>query len=240
MQPLWADLAEYSCRWAFGATTSAQVRQQMTEGMHFSNRCPWNQNVYNSTVMNIHGGFGPVKLGVYLTGMNDPWIPMPPNTAITYETDCRGFAAILKLAMQAQGTEAIVQRVERSERDWMNHPLKFYYWPLCPAGLDPASDNNFSDLRSSDEGWFNFHVVVQSNGQRYDSAPSYKYNLNGTSRRNPVWDWDLAPHWQSPSGGEFRGLVYSKTYKCAFNYSPSELVPGLGFDFEPTAVTAAP
>jgi hypothetical protein len=225
MQPLWSDMAEYSCRWAFGSTSDVQVRRQMTKGMYNSDRCPKNINVYNK-LTGMYFDLVHFNLGRYLHDIGDPGVDL--GFVLDAPMDCRDFAGILKFSMECQGVAANCQKVFRTDEDAEGDPMHFYYWPLCPSGRDPAVNSNYSDEDFLDDGAFAMHVVVESGGLRFDSSSSYKFNLDGSERKNPVWEWQVLEHWQKASFFEWRGLVHNGSVKCEKDsnglYPPSEFL----------------
>jgi hypothetical protein len=240
MQTLWADMAEYSCRWAFGAVSDWPVRQEMTRGMHSSSRSEFAKNSYNPTETGRVYWLNPnepLDLKGYLNDLGNPWVgSLFPRVA---DMDCRSFASILKVALNAQGIVARCDLVARPG----NPTPEFYYWPLCRAMRNPLNDTNYSDFDYYDSGAFYFHVIVtcdvssvsgQTDERRYDSAASYKFNLSGQFYRQVVYDWPIASFWQNAG---FRGLAYSATTKSQLPWSLNEPVPhGEAYFWEPASV----
>lgn len=208
----WTDFLEYTCRWAFGYTGAANVRKEMTRGMHYSNRAPWNQNLYNfEKEENLYFSGVPdsdLQLEYYLADLNGTSPPWVYQSGPTYAIlDCRDFAAILTAAMNAHGVVATCDRVQREAGQPVIEgiPLSgtyFAYYELCRAGFDSSEDELY------EVGAFNFHFVVRSNSLRYDSAASYKRDYTWSVYKNPVWEWPTTEHWQNLVSGEYRGLAY--------------------------------
>lgn len=217
MLPVWADLAEYSCRWAYGSSGPAQVKKNMTLGMHYSLRCPTSTTYYSPNITSVwEGPEEPLYLSTYLLNMGNPW-----NAVGAYTLDCRAFAAVLMCSMHVHGVNAVTDRLQSFYGG-------FWHWPLCLAGMDSNNGFNYSDWISG-LGGFNFHVMVRSgdtnSGLMYDAAASYKYGITGGFWRQPAWEWPVSQYWQNPVGTSFPGLAFHNTMKCLDPPSQSELVP---------------
>lgn len=197
----WADLAEYSCRWAYGYSSYEEVRRGMTVGMNRSGYSPWNMNLYDPGTAAYWGGnsINPVKLSVYLNDIGDCWFSVPP-TRVAY-LDCRGFTAILKFALAIHGIWTTSDRIERAS-GFLSPSTGFSTWPLCPAGTPSNLLANYNPVR------FNFHYALESDYMRYDAAVSYRFDLFGVEWWQPAYDWIADIHWQSPANGFYWGLCY--------------------------------
>jgi hypothetical protein len=217
MQPVWADLAEYSCRWAFGSSGATQVKKNMTLGMHYSLRCPNNTTLYNPSITSIwENPNHPLYLSLYLFGMDNPW-----NAVGSYELDCRAFASVLMCSMQIHGVSAVTDRLQSVYEG-------FLHWPLCLAGSNSAIDINYSDWIPW-LGGFRYHVMVRvgdlTSGMVYDASSSYKYGIAGSYWRQPAWEWGAPVYWQNPGNNSFPGLAFHNTNKCYDPPGQSEYVP---------------
>ncbi len=221
----WTDFLEYTCRWAFGASGTNQVLKEMTRGIHYSNRSPWNRLAYDPT---ISAAYWPVfnngslvskfNLTTLLTYLRNPIDKAAP--AVWAKGDCRDFAAILHIALASQGASSSCILVEAQ-----SYPA-FAYWPLCPAGTDstitsPINSSNSSKSGSYESNMFTFHVLVDSsNGLRYDSSSSYLWSTTGSIWVNPAFEWSGSTYWQRSSSPYF-GLVYHSTNLYDFTVSPA-------------------
>lgn len=194
----WADLCEYSCRWAFGYSGATNVRRELTRGLHYSNRAPWNQTRYDPNVPRFfmsNDGFYTLNLTLFLNFMGDPWQYQWWEVRWT-TMYCADYAAVLQQSMETQGIAGSCDFLE-----WIGGPHSFpggtfYTWPMCPAGTDASQQGNY---RSYGFGW---HLVNRSDGLRFDSVASYYYlcDPQGSLWKDPAWEWPLDDHWQSDPG----------------------------------------
>lgn len=229
---IWTDFLEYTCRWAYGASGPAEVRREMTKGIHYGKYAPWNRLHY----LPINGQYwGMSKFGdgqdffSLNMLMNDLGSPVDNNlgSSIWVLGNCSDFGGILQLSLSSHGVTAecvIVKTpgvwVEPSDP---NEPpyldTGYWYWPLCKAGSDSTITSplgsiiggSFGTKKGNYEaGGFDYHVIVESSGMRYDAAASYYFSSNGSTWLNPAYDWPEDDYWQSlPS--PFFGHAFSRS-----------------------------
>jgi hypothetical protein len=240
----WTDFLEYTCRWAFGASGPAAVRREMTKGIFYGNRSPWNRLYYNSAINNYwkwtdadgnYIGTGPYRLGLLLGTLSSP-INRQQSSQIWTSADCRDFAGLLFLAISSHGASSsctILTGPTRILLDVNGNPVldedqqpiftsHYNYWPLCPAGSDPTDTDIDSDFSAGSytSGAFNFHVVIESSGLRFDAAAAHYYSSSGGPWYNPVFDWSSASHWQRSSPWPYHGHAFSLNAKFNFLTTP--------------------
>ncbi len=178
----WADLCEYSCRWAFGYSGFANVRRELTRGLHYSSRAPWNRTKYvqyGRTYYFTYGG--PFYFSSLLSALSDPWLASQEELYVSM--NCHEYAAVLFLALQGHGIPAATDALYRGVTWWT--------WPGCPAGL---SGLNWLNYRKYE---FDEHHVVRSEGMRFDAAISLYYDYEGALWLQPVTEWPVGSHWQN-------------------------------------------
>lgn len=131
---IWTDFLEYTCRWAYGASGPAQVKEWMTKGMFLSRYTPKNwlyydpsSNWYWNTPINSAES-SILDLPGFLSDLGDP-LSMDEAFA---RLDCRDFAGILCLALSCHGAPSACARFHEGSFS------PFTTWPLCPAGADPS------------------------------------------------------------------------------------------------------
>jgi len=242
---IWTDFLEYTCRWAYGASGPAEVRRELTKGIHYGKYAPWNRLHY----LPINGQYwGVSKFGdgqdffSLNMLMNDLGSPVDNNlgSSIWVLGNCSDFGGILQLSLSSHGVTAecvIVKTpgvwVEPSDP---NEPpyldTGYWYWPLCKAGSDSTITSPMGSIIGGsygtkkgnyEAGGFDYHVIVESSGMRYDAAASYYFSSNGSTWLNPAYDWPEDDYWQSlPS--PFFGHAFSRS--CLFNFTYVPL--GLG------------
>ena len=234
----WTDFLEYTCRWAYGASGTTEVLREMTKGIHYGSRSPWNRIQYSPSwgyywSINKYGveadGY---LLGNFLNDLSSP-IGTGPGSAIWIQADCRDFAGLLYLALISQGVSAQCEIVKSYEIPGQNQVTTAYaYWPLCKAGNDPTITLPISDggLRAGNyrSSAFNFHMIVEASNLRYDASSSYYYSQSGALYLQPAFEWDAATYWQNysllPFGHAFSRSSYFNFLSFPFGYG-SELVP---------------
>lgn len=217
----WADLCEYSCRWAFGYSGTANVRRELTRGLHYSNRAPWNRASYSMSGAAYYphlgnGSFGVFKLGLLLIALGDPWLTHGPE--INYQVlVCSSFAATLHQAMASHGINADCRFYTRP-----NH-AGYYTWPLCAAGTDSTVRGYYRSLG------FDWHLVTRTAGFIFDSAASYFYECDtaGSTWMNPVWEWQSTLYWQNSTS--LFGLAYGNL-TCTPHWPVYD--PANGYDWD--------
>lgn len=162
----WTDFLNYSCRWAYGASTESETRTELTRGMHYSNRSPAHFLVYDAghTWTYVNYDTGKLKLRTFTLALDQ-------NDYINM--DCHEFAQILRCAMQSQGYSGdSVQYAAQQyiSGAWQN--VDFLTNRICPAGSDSTKNGQNGDPDYYDEEEFVVHVVFTSGDYRFDSSNS--------------------------------------------------------------------
>lgn len=198
------------------------MRKELTRGMHYSNRCPWNQHTYDPSADRYYYVGYPLDLTGFLHDKGDPWVEQDPP--IWIEFYCAAYAAVLQVAMESQGVSATCDRIERLVSSNPDVGGSYTYWPICPAGSDSTDSGNYGS------GEFSYHAVVRSNSLRYDSAASYYYKYDSSTWMNPVWEWPLQEHWQNLVSGKYWGHAYDDTTVAQWPFASGSQVPLLTSD----------
>jgi hypothetical protein len=192
----WADFLEYTCRWAWGAAGSTDLKEKMTRGMHYSNRSAVERLRYDYTFNHFaqieDDDYGyTVYMGAATRDLEDP-------SDVYTKFDCNAFAVFLRCAFAAHGVQSNVILLSESPMG----PSGFKTNLLCPAWADPTSPPaNYQNYE------FNVHVVTRSNDLVFDASSAYDYDLVGSPYQNPVVFWSVPLHWRNVWGGEDYGLV---------------------------------
>lgn len=199
----WTDFLEYTCRWAYGASGSSSVREEMTKGIHFGQYTPFNRFQYDPGVNYFWDlpkyatSTVPYLLSLLLWELGSP---LDLQTAGWIQVDCRDINGLLQIALSSQGVNSecvVVMSFWTIEHQHTG----YYYWPLCRAGNDPSVTwpimNNGYRAGNYRSSGFNFHVIVESDSLRYDSAASYFYKHDGSLWGLPAFHWDASTYWQS-------------------------------------------
>jgi hypothetical protein len=239
----WTDFLEYTCRWAFGASGTTEVLREMTRGIHYSNRSPWNRHFYNPALPKYWTWVRTYyDLSKYLFDIGDPTQSSWPSHWV--ELDCQDFAGLLFLAFQSHGKESFCREVESAQT------AKFTTWPMCRAGMDSTIVGPVDSADSSKSGsygsfTFNMHLITVASSGVYDSSSSYLWSNDGWTWVNPAWAWGASSHWQRSNWPHY-GLVYRGTNsgtadKFDFNTLPlgidsQSVVPTINDNVSPTVV----
>jgi hypothetical protein len=180
MSPPWEGVLWYSCFWASGKSTAADVGKFLTIGLYFSN-----QFIYDPTMKHYTTNAAPntFLLTSFLNQHTDP------------NGDCVAVSDFLCICARAQGLAFTVGRYNSSPNNDFSTNLG------CPIGSDPSAHPVGGwDMGTWTTYPFVFHQpAFAANGTVFDAAIAQKYDLSGAIFRNPPFDWNLNGYWQTPA-----------------------------------------
>jgi hypothetical protein len=172
--PAWTDLLAYSCDWARGKSTEADVAGDCTDGVHtFS---PWEYEASNTHYLrrSISGYALSAALAPY------------PETM-----DCFDVSIILQIALQGHGIETDLKTLEinpSTPSDSFDTNL------LCKMGLDPGNSGNYSST------WFTIHQYTRLGSVVYVASNAQFDSLTGGVYKAAPKGWGFPGFWQTYDG----------------------------------------
>ncbi|MEQ1823643.1 MAG: hypothetical protein ABL949_14130 [Fimbriimonadaceae bacterium] len=201
----WADFLQYACRWGYGAIGAADVKVNMTNGMHLSTRSPAHRLQYVSAL----------KVKYVIEAVNDKVPPYDPNdvtpgklkvkwftsdmdSSPTVYMQCDEFSAYLQLAMAAHGVTTESRRYHGYNGNVLHD---FTTNLICPANFDRNNPGNYATPT------FHNHVAVADVGDRYDSSCSSWKTPYGVLHKNPAAPFGFPAWFQNVISGVPYGLV---------------------------------
>ena len=189
----WEGVLDYSCQWAAGKSTMADVAKEVTRGAYFSKRIAY-PNLATTEWWDVDR----------TTGQGDPLtfrLTDFLNTSGYQAGNCVDISDFLCIAANSQGLGFQVSQY--GNLDGSLTQTGFTSNPACLVGGDPnvLLDPNGSSSWSL-ASWY-WHQLCQSQTDAvYDPCAAQKYDLSGNLYGNPPINWILKDYWQTskPAG----------------------------------------
>jgi hypothetical protein len=179
----WIEVLAPACEWSYGLTGPTSCSYANTFGIFYWQKFAYPDDSDNYWVDDTDDCF---LLRDFLS--TSSWV----------DGNCVDVAAYLQLTNLSLGVQCHIQFHQAAVVEGANG---FVTNPICKIGSDPTVPGNY---RMVDWG---FHSTVLSSGLVYDACLALPVDLSGNGYQNPPASWQLAPYWQTPFTGGFRGLV---------------------------------
>ena len=187
----WADVLNFSCKFADSQTGQSMVGQKCTESL-------WGCGLFT------YDGGGSQWIDDGEDDENDDYVGeyMLSDLVDAFSSqksaqraDCRDVSSFLQLCFMSQGFSGSLKQLWTGEKAG-DGLLNFYTNPICPVGTVGYASTSWQ-----------FHQVVEVNGSVYDACAAQQYNLLGALFGDTPYGWFEAGYWQTRSGTTSLGLV---------------------------------
>lgn len=194
MSSPWADVLNFSCKFADSQTSQSLVAQKCTEGLWGSGLFLYNGQATNFVDLGLTSQ---AKVGKYeLKKLFSQYASA--NQA--QPADCRDISSFLQLCLLSHGISCTLNQLWDGQVS-NGSEVSFYTNPIRACGQ--GSYNN--------TGWF-FHQVVEIAGSVYDACAKQHVDLSEKTFNDTPNGWSESGYWQTAVGdGTYVGLVNGMT-----------------------------
>jgi hypothetical protein len=204
----------YSCSWALGESSLADVCEEETLGLYWGDIFAY--NLGSVEVPSNWVEFEPTSphLGKFkLKALHDSLL-----SSGTQSGNCVDVSDFLNLILASQGVDSDLQQLFHVTG---NPPeIKAYITQkACPIGSDGSQSNLYFQFQ------FTMHQQAVPSSGVCDAALAYERDLGGNILRNPASNWSMPGYWQAGSSPNIWGHAYREYQNGDALYSPIPPLP---------------
>lgn len=184
----WIEVLNYSCIWAYGKSSAADVAQYETTGL------------FNGSMFTYPAN----KSANWLDPMNDTIFRLKDYLNATKPAygNCVDVSDFLLICANSVGLSFQSQRYTSNPPWPSNVGNSFQTTPICAIGSNAANDASYVNYM------FGMHQIDNGLSGVYDACAAQYYDLSGNSWKKPIYGWLLNGYWQTQqANNNIVGLV---------------------------------
>lgn len=194
----WTDVLDYSCTWARGESTLADVSRRETFGLYWGEVFAYNLGTEGIPprwieVDSPHAG--EFMLSDFLADVGGGLV----------DGSCVDISSFMQILLDSQGVTSELQRLRHRYSLNPVTDLPFVTNLVCPIGSNGSDPGLYFQLP------FTMHQQCKTSAGVCDAALAFEVDLSGSGYANPPANWPMDDYWQKDAGltpDVFYGLVY--------------------------------
>jgi hypothetical protein len=209
----WLDIAEYGCRWAWGANDTTSTYERMVSGIYAGGRAPYvrmnwkgDEPLFLRVRRNNQGPYDP-SVGLDLAAWYDKAGPpfSGPETAISMK--CDDFSTLLWTMLELNGISSFTSIISVPNRDLVvDGTLRDCLGQIGTQPLKGAGSTSYTS-----KTW-NYHSPVYGVSKFFDASAAYYYDSDGIPWLNPDYIGWTSPYYFHNFSTSHGGLADSESW----------------------------